>query len=381
MYPVVIELLDADDDVVDRLVTHLVRLPRSRHRRRRPSPRSSSSRCTRRRAHRSPAMSTPPPSPSSTWPIDALLAHPGLALTLQPTPEALAGAVAADPTAAGRSAEVVGDRTVVLAAVGAPRPGGVATAGLRDELLRQIDAGASTVLDITGALAGQRARRHPGRAVAERRSRTPSAPGPASSCVPEADLEPLDDGDFPLTLTRPFRARGRRRHRVGPDVDAAAAAHARRHRRRRARRPPPARRPRRARSSTRRWPSGPRSSCSTTPRSRRVAAFLDALLAGLEPTRRRRRAPATRWCATAACPSRPSIWSSRPDGAAVPTPRTRSCARVLEEATTGVARRPARRPRRRSRADVGIVPIGVRRRRPAGRRGRRADPHRRRRRR
>lgn len=215
VYPVVVELLDRDDEVLDRLVTHLVRLPD-------PDPDE---------VPLGAVVLVPlhaPPAHAGPREIDAgdltrlevavteLLEHPDVAATLVPTPESLAAAVEADPAAAERLARVAAGRTVLDRTWVRLDPEAWERAGLEGELARQRAAGRQAIEEVLGV--------EPDDGIA------------VGAVEPDADvvllqedrLEPLDEDDFPVTLTRPFEVPagdGGGGTIPALAVDAALAAH------------------------------------------------------------------------------------------------------------------------------------------------------------
>jgi hypothetical protein len=202
VYPVVVDLLDGDGELLDRLVTHLIRLPD-------PDPDE----------HPLGAVVVLPlhAPPSHTAPseidvaalaplditVDALVAHPGVPLTLVPTPEALAAAVDADPAAAARLAEAVNGREVLAAPWIRLDPVAWDAGGLDAELADQHEAGSSALTTVLGAAPDERvAVVGPGSGVDGVAAAVAS--GARTVVVPADDLEPLDGDVFPVTLTRPF---------------------------------------------------------------------------------------------------------------------------------------------------------------------------------
>ena len=203
VYPVVVELLDDDDVVVDRLITHLLRLPD-------PDPDEVPLGTVvvvplhAPPSHRAPNEIDVAALAQLDVTVDTLLEHPNLTLTLQPTPEAVAAADEADPGAAARLDEVVGQRTVIAGPW--VRVDAVAwrQGGLAEELDRQLAAGREAVFDVVGTTPdGNIAVVPPGGGAAAVDAAVDLGAG--ALLVPEGDLEPIDEDDFPVTLTRPFR--------------------------------------------------------------------------------------------------------------------------------------------------------------------------------
>lgn len=232
VYPVVVELRDDGGDVVEELVTHLIRLGD-------PAP---------DRVPLAVAVVVPVHEPPATAAdgtvavdldavdrlggvVDALTDHPDVAVTVVPTPETLA-ALVGDPAAAGvgrRLEELVDGGDVVAgpfvrldlnAWVGA----GLATPG--GALDVQLDAGRAVLTTTLGVAEFGRTWVADGpltgaalRAIAER--------GVDTVVVPEASVTPVDADAFPVTLTRPFdlRAAEGGRRLTGVAADAGLAAH------------------------------------------------------------------------------------------------------------------------------------------------------------
>ena len=202
VYPVVVELLDADDEVIDRLITHLVRLPD-------PDPEEVALRAVVvLPLHAPPSHLAPGDVDAAALAqldvtIDALLEHPGVALTLVPTPEAFAGAVEADPAAAARLVEAVSDRTVLAAPWVRLDPVAWLRGGLREDLERERTAGRNALAGVLGAGPDTTLAVVPPGGGDDAVDAAVDA-GARAVIVPEAELEPVDEGDFPVTLTRPF---------------------------------------------------------------------------------------------------------------------------------------------------------------------------------
>ncbi|MEJ7844288.1 MAG: DUF6049 family protein [Acidimicrobiales bacterium] len=232
VYPVVVELRGADGDIVEELVTHLIRLGD-------PAPdRVPLAVAVVVPVHEPPATAAdgtlavdPDAVNRLVGVVDALAAHRDVAVTVVPTPETVA-ALVTDPAAAdvGRQlgavaagGELVAGPFVRLdldAWVGA----GLATPG--GPLDVQLDAGRAaltTTLGVAeigstwvanGPLTGAALR-----AIAER--------GVDTIVVPEASVTPVDADAFPVTLTRPFalRADDGGGRLTGVAADAGLAAH------------------------------------------------------------------------------------------------------------------------------------------------------------
>jgi hypothetical protein len=223
VYPVVVELLDGDDEVVDRLITYLVRLPD-------PNPEEHPlGAVVVLPLHAPPSHRAPGDVDAATLArldvtVDALLAHPSVTATLVPTPEALAGAVQADPAAARRLREAVSGRTVVVTPWARLDPVAWRRDGLAAELLLQIAAGQETVGEVTGvdpdttmAVVGAGGGRAAVDAAVDAGART--------LVIDETDLEPVDEEAFPATLTRPFRVEAGDRTVTALQADAGLDAH------------------------------------------------------------------------------------------------------------------------------------------------------------
>lgn len=214
VYPVVVELSD-DGEVVDRLVTMLVRLPL-------PDPDEVPiGAAVVVPLHAPPAHVAPGEIDADALArldatVDVLLDHPDVAATLVPTPESIAAAVDADPRSAERFAEVAAGRQVLAGPWVRLDPGAWVRAGLADELARQLEVGAETVADVLGEVPDATTWVAPdgvGRAAAA----AMRVHGASTIVAPSGELAPLDEGDFPLTLTRPFRLQ------VGAGEDAPTA--------------------------------------------------------------------------------------------------------------------------------------------------------------
>lgn len=234
VYPVVVMLRDADGTIVEELVTHLVRLGD-------PAPdRRPLAVAVVVALHEPPvtaADGTVAVDPGAVdrlaGVVDALVAHPEVAVTVDPTPETLA-ALTVDPRAvaagvadrlddATAGAEVVAGPFVRLdldAWVGA----GLAAAG--GPLDVQLDAGRAVIraamadADVaTTWVADGPLTRATLRALADR--------GVDTVVVPEASVTPVDADDFPVTLTRPFalEAADGGLRLTGVAADAALVAH------------------------------------------------------------------------------------------------------------------------------------------------------------
>lgn len=223
VYPVVVDLLDADDDVVDRVVTHLVRLP---------DPNAEE---TPLGAVLVVPLHAPPshvaPGDVDTAALapldataDALLARPGVAVTLVPTPEAIAGAAEADPRAADRFAQLAVGRTVLARPWVRLDQRAWNRGGLDEELDRQLVAGRDAVEDAfaTAPVDDVAVLAEGGGEIAVD---VAVDAGAEVVLVPETDLEPLDEDEFPVTLTRPFEVETGDGDVAALMVDAGLAAH------------------------------------------------------------------------------------------------------------------------------------------------------------
>ena len=222
VYPVVVELLDDDDEVVDRLVTHLVRLPD-------PDPDERPIGAVvvlplhAAPSHRAPGDVDPAALARLDVTVDALLAHDRVTATLVPTPEALAGAVEADPAAAARLRQVVDGRNVVVTPWARLDPVAWRRDGLAAELLLQIAAGQAAVAEVTGvepdttvAVIAEGGGRAAVDAAVDAGART--------LVIPEGALEPVDEEAFPVTLTRPFHVEAGDRTVTAVQADAGLTA-------------------------------------------------------------------------------------------------------------------------------------------------------------
>jgi hypothetical protein len=206
-YPVEVELLDADDEVLATLRTHLVRLP----------PAGAEPDLVPLAVavvipvHADPVDLDPRAQAPTEAPVleqldaltAALAAHPEVPVTISATPESIAAAAATDP-------ELVEE---LAAAVAAPASEVLANTWVRldDAAWQRADAGAltrqlargdqalSTALDLDTT---------EGRLVRSGRAAPTVAAmvghGASLVIVDEADLEPLDTTLFPYTVARPF---------------------------------------------------------------------------------------------------------------------------------------------------------------------------------
>jgi hypothetical protein len=206
VYPVVVELLDADGELVDTLVTHLIRLPvpdepgsdRQEH----PLATVVVVPMHAPPSHVAPDTIDPAVLAPLDLTLDALLAHPGTALTLAPTPEALAGAAAVDPAFGPRLVEAAEDRAVLAAPWVRLDAASWLDAGLGEELERQRDAGAAAIESVLGRAGDADVATIEAGSGPEGVAAAVDG-GAATVIVPEQDLAPLG-ADFILTLTRPF---------------------------------------------------------------------------------------------------------------------------------------------------------------------------------
>lgn len=222
VYPVVVELLDADGAPVDRLLTHLVRLGDPNPARR---PLAVAVVVTLGEALASAPDGAVALAPEAVDRLagaaDALAGHPDVAVTVVPTPETVAALAGADPVAVSRLVEGTAAGQVVAGpyvrldldawvGAGLAPPGGPLDVALEAgravlaTILRAPDD-ALWVADepLTGATL-----------------RTLDARGIGTVVVPDGAVEAVDADDFPVTLTRPFRldAVG-----AGPPLTAVAA--------------------------------------------------------------------------------------------------------------------------------------------------------------
>lgn len=202
VYPVVLELLDDDGEIVDEVVTHLLRLPD-------PSETEHPlAAVVVVPLHAPPAhVGLGEVDPAALAPlhvtVDALLEHPGAAVTLAPTPESLAAAVEADPAVEQELRSLAAGRGVLAQPWVRLDPVAWRRAELVDELERQYAAGTATAGDILGVAPTDDVAIIPAGGGADAVAAAVEA-GAAVVLVPEADLDVLDESDFPVTLTRPF---------------------------------------------------------------------------------------------------------------------------------------------------------------------------------
>jgi hypothetical protein len=234
VYPVVVELRDADGTAVEELITHLIRVGD-------PAPdRVPLAVAVVVPFHAPPATAAdgtvavaPDAVDRLSGVVDALAAHPDVAVTVVPTPETVA-ALAVDPAAAAagvglRLGEAAASGDVVagpfvrldldawvgagLAAMGGPLDGQLdAGRAVLATAMGDVDIAGTWVADgpLTGATL---------RAIAER--------GVDTVVVPETSVTPVDADAFPVTLTRPFdlQAADGSRRLTGVAADAGLAAH------------------------------------------------------------------------------------------------------------------------------------------------------------
>lgn len=202
VYPVLIELLDGDGDPVDRIVTHLVRLPD-------PNPNE----------HPLGAVIVVPlhAPPSHVGPgdidvgtlaplqvtVEALLARPGIPVTVLPTPEAVGGAAASDPAARERLVTATEGRPVLAETWVRLRADAWSAGGLGRELAAQRRAGRAAVANVLGRQPTDDVAVLPDDGGVDTVAAA-VAGGAEVVIVPQSDLTPLDGTRFPLTVTRPF---------------------------------------------------------------------------------------------------------------------------------------------------------------------------------
>jgi len=149
VYPVDVELADADGEILDGFVTMLVRLAE-------PDPdRYPISAAVVVPLHAPPAHVGPGELDTAALArlrvtLDALVEHPDVALTVAATPESVAGALDADPAAAGQLAAALRGRQVLGGPWVRLDEGAWSSAGLREELDRQLEAGAAALARVAG---------------------------------------------------------------------------------------------------------------------------------------------------------------------------------------------------------------------------------------
>lgn len=202
VYPVIVDLVDGDGEVVDRLVTHLVRLDD-------PDPEAFPLGVAvvipvhARPAHTSPGEIDVAAFDPLAVTVDALAAHPALPITVVPTPETVDGLAA---TNGARAAElnraIQGSQTIAGTWVRID-PGSWARAGLSTGA--QERAGAAALVAALGGPGDSSTWIAPAGVTRASVAAAASDLGAESVVVDDRDLEPLDAGDFPITLTRPFR--------------------------------------------------------------------------------------------------------------------------------------------------------------------------------
>jgi hypothetical protein len=207
VYPVEVELLDADDDVLGSLITHLVRLPSA----------GDDADAVPLAVTVVVPLHAPPTDldagtagPSGAPIIDtlgavaaAMAAHPEIEVALATTPEAIAEAAATDPDLVddlraaidSSGSEVLGAPWVQLDEAAWQRADA-------ESLGAQLARGNESTEGTLGTPASSTRRLRPGRS------------GPSASAmvehggrvliVDEADLDPLDATQFPYTVARPF---------------------------------------------------------------------------------------------------------------------------------------------------------------------------------
>lgn len=228
VFPVELDLLDSGGAPVDQLVTYLVRLPDT--------------------ADVSPPLSVALVVPLAGAPalqadgttileeraraslgveVAALLNHPGLPLTVVPTPEivdALAeGTDAADEALLANLREGLTERQLLATPYVHVDATALVDAGLDDLLADEILRGRNVLTDQVGAPDATKWVADPGLdndTVVEL-----GRLGVTAVVIPADSLAPLDEGRFPVTLTQSFDmdANGARMHAAA--ADAALAAH------------------------------------------------------------------------------------------------------------------------------------------------------------
>lgn len=203
-YPVVVELVGPDGEVLDTLGTHLVRLPSA-------DPDSTD---VPLRVAVLAAIAAPPVDldPTAAGPVGgqvdplvtlvtAMAAHPEIPLTLQVLPETLVAAAAEQPSALAAfrdalgASEVAGSPWVDLdEAAWADADDGV--------LSRQLARGTQALAGALGIEPSSTRVLEPGSPLAEAVAMVDH--GASALVVAADDLEALDERDFPYTLARPF---------------------------------------------------------------------------------------------------------------------------------------------------------------------------------
>lgn len=227
VYPVVIELLDGDGEVADRVVTHLLRLPDP------DDDEHPLATVVLLPLHAPPSHVGPAEVDATALApldvtVDALRTHPGVPLTLLPTPEALAGAATVDPAARARLAAAAEGRDVLARTWVRLREAAWDEAGLDEQLDAQRRAGRAAVTDVLGRAPSDEVAVIDSGGGVDAVAHAVDA-GADTVIVPQADLEPLDEDVFPVTLTLPFLVPTEEGD--DPDtvtalaVDAALAAH------------------------------------------------------------------------------------------------------------------------------------------------------------
>jgi hypothetical protein len=204
VYPVVVELLDADDDVVDTLRTHLVRLPAID-----PDDETEPLGVAVVVPFGAPPAYLDPDLdavPAADLPVadltEVLAAHPDVPINLAVVPESVAAVASTEPTVVDELAAALGS-SQVLAAPWVRLDEAAWTRADGDELERQLAIGAETLRRLLGA-------------DLEPVRLAPAGGGPdqlaalvehgaRALVVADDDLDALDDDDFPYTLGRPFR--------------------------------------------------------------------------------------------------------------------------------------------------------------------------------
>ncbi len=211
VYPVVVELLDKDGDRIDSLITHLVRLPDDGA----VSPPLAV------------ALSLPLHGPPALAPdgsseldatardgivttISALLNHPRIDLTLDPTPETIAAlgrdAVPGDIGVLESLRSALSGRQVMARPFVELDIAAWLDAGLGDQLAAQFDRGGAVLDERLGATDTRTW--SASASVDATTARWLRDRGADQLVVPESALTPLDERQFPIALTQTFELDG-----------------------------------------------------------------------------------------------------------------------------------------------------------------------------
>jgi hypothetical protein len=205
VYPVELQVRDGDGAEVATLNTHLVRLPALD-----PSDDDIPLDVvvvlpiTAPPVHVDAEPGAAPAAPA--FPLTEVAAvlreHPGVAVTLAPNPETVAGAAAADPDGvAALAAAAATSGRQVLAAPWVELDEAAWRRTDEVELGRQLALGRQALTDHLGTTADGTRLVPTGATLAEVQSMV--AGGATALVVSDDDLSPLDAGDFPFTVTRP----------------------------------------------------------------------------------------------------------------------------------------------------------------------------------